>query len=148
MGGDVIISGADMSSSVHIDNKNKDILILGEGPVQGLDDSTLIAEAIYPIDFTQPNKRFVLSLQYNGCNSLLLSMLQKYNNSKQKTVKQKIIHCVKVIFLKILQSIIWKNRIERKCNFFFFFFFFFFCYFNPIHANHILDIHRCFIKGK
>ena len=24
--------GADMNSSVHIDNKNKDILILGEGP--------------------------------------------------------------------------------------------------------------------
>ena len=95
-----------MSSSVHIDNKNKDILILGEGPVQGLDDSTLIAEAIYPIDFTQPNKRFVLRLQYNESNSLLLSMLQKYNNSKQKTVKQKMIYCVKVIFLKILQSII------------------------------------------
>ena len=27
-----------MSSSGHIDNKNKDILILGEGPTQGLDD--------------------------------------------------------------------------------------------------------------
>ena len=54
-----------MSSSVHIDNKNKDILILGEGPVQGLDDTTVMAEAIYPIDFTQPNKRFVLRLQYN-----------------------------------------------------------------------------------
>ena len=41
-----------MSSSVHIDNKNKDILSLGEGPTQGLDDTTLIAEAIYPINFT------------------------------------------------------------------------------------------------
>ena len=27
-----------MSSSVHIDNKGKDILILGEGLTQGLDD--------------------------------------------------------------------------------------------------------------
>ena len=27
-----------MSSSVHIDNKGKDILILGEGLAQGLDD--------------------------------------------------------------------------------------------------------------
>ena len=26
-----------MSSSVHIDNENKDILSLGEGPTQGLD---------------------------------------------------------------------------------------------------------------
>ena len=41
-----------MSSSVHIDNKNKDILSLDEGPTQGLDDTTLIAEAIYPINFT------------------------------------------------------------------------------------------------
>ena len=34
-----------MSSSVHIDNKNKDILILGEGQTQGLDDTALTAEA-------------------------------------------------------------------------------------------------------
>ena len=30
-----IIFGADMSSSVHIDNKSKDILILCDGPTQG-----------------------------------------------------------------------------------------------------------------
>ena len=41
-----------MSSPVYIDIKNKDILILGEGPTQGLDDTTLTAEAKYPIDFT------------------------------------------------------------------------------------------------
>ena len=41
-----------MSSSVHIDNKNKDILIPVEGPIQELDDNTIIAEAIYPINFT------------------------------------------------------------------------------------------------
>ena len=42
-----------MSLSVHIDNKNKDILILGKGLTQGLDDTTLTAEAKYPINFTQ-----------------------------------------------------------------------------------------------
>ena len=60
-----------MSSSVHVDNKGKDILILGEGPTQGLDDTTLTAEAKYPINFTQSGKRFVLSLHYNGSNSFL-----------------------------------------------------------------------------
>ena len=30
-----------MRSSEHIDNKNKNILILWEGPTQGLDDTTL-----------------------------------------------------------------------------------------------------------
>ena len=42
----VISFGADMSSSVYIGNENKDILILGAGPTQGLDDTTLTAEAI------------------------------------------------------------------------------------------------------
>ena len=32
-----------MGSSVHIDNKRKEILILGEGPTQELDDTTLTA---------------------------------------------------------------------------------------------------------
>ena len=49
-GENVIIFGADVSSPVQIDNKNKYILILGEGPTQGLDDTTLTAEAKYPID--------------------------------------------------------------------------------------------------
>ena len=39
-GKNVIIFWADINSSVHIDNKNKDILILGEGPTQELDDTT------------------------------------------------------------------------------------------------------------
>ena len=52
-----------MGSSVHIDNKNKDIFILG--PTQRLDDTTLPAEAKYPINFTQSEKRFLLSLHYN-----------------------------------------------------------------------------------
>ena len=41
-----------MSSSVHTDNKNKDILILGKGPTQGLGDTTLTAEAKYSVNFT------------------------------------------------------------------------------------------------
>ena len=33
----VLIFGVDMSSSTHIDNKKKDILILGKGLTQGLE---------------------------------------------------------------------------------------------------------------
>ena len=65
MGRNDNIFGADMSSSEHVDNKNKDILILGEGQIQGLDDTKLRAERKYSINFTQPNKRFVLSLHCN-----------------------------------------------------------------------------------
>ena len=50
MGKIVIIFGADVISSVHIYNKNKNILILGEGSTQGLDYNTLTVEAKYPIN--------------------------------------------------------------------------------------------------
>ena len=43
-GRNAIIFTVDMSSSVHIDNKNKDILILGESPAQVLDGTTLTTE--------------------------------------------------------------------------------------------------------
>ena len=49
-----------MNSSVHIDNKGKDILIFGDGPTQGLDDSTLTVEVKYSINFTQSNRKFCL----------------------------------------------------------------------------------------
>ena len=49
VGRKVIIFGVDMSSSLHIDNKKKDILILGIGPTQGL-EHTLIAEKMYSIN--------------------------------------------------------------------------------------------------
>ena len=53
----VIIFGADMSSYVHIDNKGKNILTLGEEPIKGLDYAILTAEAKYSINFTQSNRK-------------------------------------------------------------------------------------------
>ena len=70
----VIIFGADMSLSVHVDNKRKDILLLGKGLTQGLNDTTLTVGSNYPINFTQSRKRFVLSLHYNGTVSCLLML--------------------------------------------------------------------------
>ena len=59
-----------MSSSAHIDNKKKDILVLGKGPTQG-SEHTLSAERMYFINFTVTKKKFCLSLHYNGANSYL-----------------------------------------------------------------------------
>ena len=74
--------GTDMSSSVDVDNKNKDILILSEGPTQVLDDTTY--PTIYPIISTQPNKGFLLSLHYNGSNSFLFVNATKIYQFKVK----------------------------------------------------------------
>ena len=59
-----------MSSSVHVDNKKKDILIQGRGPKQGL-EHTLTAEKMYSINFTETKTKFCLSLHCNGANSYL-----------------------------------------------------------------------------
>ena len=62
----VIIFRADMSSSVHIGNKKKNILILGKGPTQEL-EHTLTAEKMYSINFTVTKKEilFKLALQWS-----------------------------------------------------------------------------------
>ena len=70
IGRNVIISGVDMSSSAKIDNKKKDISILGKGPTQGL-EHTLSAEKIYSTNFAKEETKFCLSLHYNGANSYL-----------------------------------------------------------------------------
>ena len=47
-GQNVIVFGVDMNSSIHVDNKGKDILILG--PTQGLGKHSLTAEKMYSIN--------------------------------------------------------------------------------------------------
>ena len=73
-----------MSSFVHVDNKRKDILILSERLTQGLNDTTLTAEAKYPLNFTQSGKRFALRLHYEGSNSFLFVNVTKVYHFKAK----------------------------------------------------------------
>ena len=69
-GQNIIILGADMSFSVHVDDKKKDILIIGKGPTQVL-EHTLTAEKMYSTNFTMARKKNCLNLHYNGSNSYL-----------------------------------------------------------------------------
>ena len=70
-GRNVLIFGVHESSSTHANNKANNILVMGDGFVQGINDMTLYAEKIYSQNFTQPNKKFVLSLHYNRNDSYL-----------------------------------------------------------------------------
>ena len=58
-GQNIIIFREDMNSSIHIDNKGKDILILGKGPMQRVGEHSLAAEKMYSINFTVTKKLFV-----------------------------------------------------------------------------------------
>ena len=70
-GRNVAIFGVDMNSSVYVDNKGKDILILGKGPTQGIGEHSLTAEKMYSVNPTDHRVKYCLSLHYNGANSYL-----------------------------------------------------------------------------
>ena len=122
MGRNVIIFGADMSLSVQYDDKNKSILILGERPTQGLDDTQLTAEAKYSVNFTQSGKRFVLSLHYNGSNSFLFVNAIK-------------IHQFRVKDSEVKNYTLCLGNIKGSVKIFS-------VDFNPIDINDIFEIHK------
>ena len=64
-GKNVLIVGVHESSLTHASNKANNIFVMGDGFVQGINDTTLYAEKVYSQNFTQPNKKFVLSLHYS-----------------------------------------------------------------------------------
>ena len=58
-----------MSSSANANNKTKNVLVIGEGITQGLDNTILTAEKLCSINFTATKKKFCLGLYYNGADS-------------------------------------------------------------------------------
>ena len=126
-----------MSSSVHVDNDGKDILILGEGPTQGLDDTTLTAKAKYPISFTQSGKRFVLSLHYNGSNSFLFVnaiKVYQFNAKNSKIIDYAL--CIGNISKDFTINNLKKTGLKGVVKFFS-------VNFNSINTN---DIHKYLMK--
>ena len=61
----------------------EDFLVLCEGPTQGLDDTTITTETKHFTNFTR-SKEVCMIIE---ATIFYLSMLQKYINSKQKTLK-------------------------------------------------------------
>ena len=120
-----------MSSSLHIDKKNKDIWILVGGPTQGLDDITLMAEAKYFVNFTQPRKRFVLSLRYNGSNSFLFVNATKIYQFKEKDSEIK--DCTLCLGNISKYFTINNMKKKKKKN-------------SVIDTNDLLDIHKYLMK--
>ena len=67
----IVIFGVANSSSSHTDNRKYNFLVLGEGPTQGINDSTGAAEKTFSTNFRKVNTKFYLSLHYNGDESYL-----------------------------------------------------------------------------
>ena len=68
-GRNVLIFGVDMSFSAHATNRANHIYLMGDGLTQGINDTTLYVEKNYWRNFTDPGKKFIISLHYNGDES-------------------------------------------------------------------------------
>ena len=90
LGRNVIIFGVDMSFSKHANNKVSNIYVMGNDYIQKINDTTIYAEKMYYRNFTDPGKKLVLSLHYNGNNSYLY-----VNGNQELKFKAKIDQLVK-----------------------------------------------------
>ena len=70
-GRNVLIFGVHENSVINSNNKANNIFIMGDGFVQGINDTTLYVEKIYSQNFTAVIKKFVLSLLSNDDDSYL-----------------------------------------------------------------------------
>ena len=68
-GRNVLIFGVDMSFSAHSTNRANHIYLMGDGRTQGINDTTIYVEKNYWRNFTDPGKKFIISLHYNGDES-------------------------------------------------------------------------------
>ena len=82
-----------MSFSVHATNRANNIYVMGDGLTQGIHDTTLYVEKNYWRNFTDPGKKFIISLPYNGDESYFFVNGRQELKFKAKTdqlVKEKL----------------------------------------------------------
>ena len=130
-----------MSSSAHIDNKKKDIFVLGKGPTQGL-EHRVTAEKMYSINFTVTKNKFCLSMHYNGTNSYLFVNGTKINKFKAKDSE---LVATPLCLENISKD--WSVDNMKKTRFNGYFFYFSVDY-DAVVFDDILDIHKYLMKKK
>ena len=89
-GRNVLIFGVHENSVTRSNNKANNIFIMGDGIVQGINDTSWYAEKIYSQNFTAVNKKFILSLHYTGDDYLFVNGKQelKFKAKDNQIVKE------------------------------------------------------------
>ena len=129
-----------MSSSVHANNKGKDILILGKGPTQGLDKHSLTAEKMHSVNFAKINTKVWFSLHYNGANTYLFvngTESHKFTAKDSEIVSNNL--CLGNISKDFSESNMKKTRFNHYIYDFSF-------DYDAIDADDILDIHKYLMR--
>ena len=126
---------------VHANNKDKDILILGKGKKQGLDNNTLRAETEYSIYFSRLQRKIFLSLRSNERNSFLFVNATKiyYFKLKDSEIKAYPLCLGKIskgFSVDNMKTWIWLNEYIYDFS----------VDYNAITVGNILDIHKYLMK--
>ena len=93
-GRNCIIFEADLSSSLHANNKKNNVLVLGKDFVQGINGTTIYAEKLYSFNFTENNKKFCSTYIIMEQTVIYLLMVQKSIYLKQKILRLQQVHYV------------------------------------------------------
>ena len=89
----VLTFGVDISFSVHATNRANNIYVMCDGLTEGIHDTTLYVEKNYYRNFTDPGKKFVLSLHYKSDDSYLFVTGRqelKFKCETDQLVKEKL----------------------------------------------------------
>ena len=124
-----------MTQSKHVNNKTKDVLVLGHALIQKIDDTTIYAEKIYSPNFTVADKTICISLHYNGDDSYLFvngKEVIKFKAKKQSVAGKLSLGNISADF----------NQPDRKSTGLYGYIYNFSGHYNAISNDKIHDIHR------
>ena len=126
---------------MHIDNKKKVIIVLGEGPTQRLDGTTITAEAKYSINFSRSQRKFCSCLHYNGSNSFLFINATKIYQFK--AIKASKIKPYSLCLGNISKDFTANNMKKTGLNGYVYDFY---VDYNVIYNSNVIGIHKYLLK--
>ena len=129
-----------MSFSVHATNRANSIYVMGDGLTQSIHDTTLYVEKNYWRKFTDPGKKFIISLHYNGDENYFFVNGRQELKFKAKTdqlVKEKL--CIGNL------SDQWTASESEKTGLYGSIYDFVVDYEQNVGVKTIYDMHRCLI---
>ena len=138
----IIIFGVDSSNSVHATNKTQNILILGHGLTQKINNTTIYAEKMYSPNFSVENKTFCLSLHYNGDDSYLFVNGKEVSKFKAKNSEIK----ANQLTLRRISTSAYLSRSDMEDSKFYENVYDFSVDYSTITNDEIIDIHNYLMK--
>ena len=78
--------GVENSSSVHTDNRKRDILVLCEGLADAFDYAMITTKTKYTVNIIRSKKKTCLSLHFNESSRFLYAISVNIYNYKEETL--------------------------------------------------------------